>query len=43
MARKNRRTKTVEEKYGEYTASIIKLSEDGIVYEVLLDKYMMLE
>lgn len=40
MAQRNRRTKTVEEKYGEYTASIIKLSEDGIVYEVLLDKYI---
>lgn len=40
MAQRNRKTKTVEERYGEYTASIIKLSEDGIVYEVLLDKYI---
>ena len=38
MAQRNRKTKTVEKRYGEYTASIIKLSEDGIVYEVLLDK-----
>lgn len=40
MAQRNRKTKTVEERYGEYTASIIKLSEDGIVYEVLMDKYI---
>ena len=40
MTQRNRKIKTVKERYGEYTASIIKLSEDGIVYEVLLDKYI---
>ena len=40
MIQRNRKTKTVEDRYGEYTSSIIKLSEDGIVYEVLLDKYI---
>ena len=42
MARKNRKTKTVEEKYGGYTASTIKLSEDGVEYEVMLDKFIKL-
>ena len=41
MARRNRRTKTLKERYGDYTKTIIKLSEDGIVYEVLLDKYII--
>lgn len=41
MAR-DRRTKTVEEKYGGYTEPTIRLSEDGVVYEVLLDKYIKL-
>lgn len=40
MTQRNRKIKTVKERYGEYTVSIIKLSEDGIVYEVLLDKYI---
>lgn len=38
MAQRNRKTKTVEDRYKEYTKSTIKLSEDGIVYEVLLNK-----
>ena len=37
MAQRNRKTKTVEDRYKEYTKSTIKLSEDGIVYEVLLN------
>lgn len=40
MAKRNRKTNSVEDRYGKYTVSTIKLSIDGIDYEVLLDKYI---
>lgn len=41
MAVKNRRKKTLEERYGKYTESTIRLSADGIDYDVLLVNYIM--
>jgi len=40
VAKKNRKAQSVEDRYGKYTASTIKLSKEGIDYEVLLDKYI---
>ena len=37
---RNRKPKTVRDRYQRYTASTIRLSEDGIVCEFLLDKYI---
>ena len=40
MGERIRKIKAVKERYGQYTASVIQLTEDEIVYEVLLDKYI---